>query len=234
MTCVSVAISFANLVFAEYRPLIVGIAVGEMSGVKGPASMQVDMRGCQFFMKIAHGEYVKYNDPDLIFYRSRRTMKGRDLPHLKQAEMPSGYDWWFNEPKNAKNPWAGLMCESISNFKWSLNPGREEISPELQDIMDSNSLRCPADFDGEKWVKRRGSARFTNFNVVGGVGFMIDRKLKNGEAGSRFCFVHGEYVLIGVSGGEVGGGDEGRESGGSIINFLKNIEFKSDDVPAKQ
>lgn len=223
---------FAGVVFAQDHLITLGNAVGEVSNVDGPAWIQVDMNGCQFFMKIDRGDHVKYNGPDFIFYRSNYLAADRDLPYLKQAEMSAGYDWWFEDPKDKKIPWVGLMCESISSFKWSSDPVKTDMSPELQDVMDSNLLKCPADFDGEKWVVRQGvsGARFINLDVIGGVGFVIGDKMKNGGQGSRFCFVNGRNVLIGISGGGIGIGED-KGAGDSIIGVLKGIEFKSGGIP---
>ncbi|WP_157378144.1 hypothetical protein [Burkholderia ubonensis] len=222
-----------DMVFGQDRPLMVGNAIDEVSNVDGPAWVQVDLSGCQFSMKIDHGGHVKYNGPDFVFYRSNYPVGDLDLPYLKQAEMSSGYDWWFEQPKNEKLPWMGLMCESSSSFRWSSNPAKADISPEFQSVMDSNSLRCPADFDGEKWAMREGEgARFVELNVAGGRGFVIGDNMGSGSRGARFCFINGVNVLIGVSGGGIGIGEDAG-GGGSIINLLKGIEFKLDNGPVK-
>ncbi|SAK59357.1 hypothetical protein AWB82_02664 [Caballeronia glebae] len=228
--------SFVDPVLAQNRPLIVGNAVGEMSSVNGPALVQVDMGGCRFSMALGEWEHVKYNDPDFIFYRSKHPLADGALPYLKQAEMSSGYDWWFEEPKDANFPWIGLMCESASDFSWSVSTP-PEISPELQEIMDSNSLKCPANFDGEKWVPRRkmnDEVPLDNFEVVQKGGFIIDVKEKNARLGSRFCFVSGTNVLIGVSGGWADRGGNRDVRNDSILDFLRKLKFESDDALVKR
>ncbi len=229
-------VSFAKVASAQNRSVVVGNAVGETSSVDGPATIQVDMGDCQFSMVIGEDEHVKYNDPDLMLYRSNRPLADHDLPHLKQTEMKSGYDWWFVEPKTVGVQWVGLMCDNVSDFKWSSSPMRPEVSQELQDIMDSNSLKCPADFNGKKWIsiQKNGDVSFENFDVIGASGFAIDNKKKNGTQGSQFCFVHGENVVIGVSGGgaNLRGGKNSKTN--LLRNVLRGIEFRFEGVPAGQ
>jgi len=193
----------------------------------------VDMSGCSFSMKLRDGDHVKYNDPDLVLYRANYPLADHDLPHLKQAEMTSGYDWWFEKPKTDKAQWMGLMCDNTSDFKWSSSPKRANVSPELQDIMESNSLKCPADFDGKKWVRtqKKDDVIFKNIDLAGASGFVIGNKSKDQIQGSRFCFIHGGNVLIGVSGGSQ---NSQNENGNAILNVLQSIEFKSNDLPPKQ
>ena len=75
---------FVKTAFAQDRLIIVGNAAGEISGVDGPATIQVDMGDCRFSIPIGEGEHVKYNDPDLVLYRANRSLADHDLPHLKQ------------------------------------------------------------------------------------------------------------------------------------------------------
>lgn len=225
--------SFIKPAFAQGRLVRVGNAIGEISSVDGPAVILVDMGNCKFSMVIRGGDHVKYNDPDLVLYRANRLLSEHDLPHLKQAEMTSGYDWWFENPKNVKAQWMGMMCDNTSDFKWSSSPTRADVSPELQDIMDSNSLKCPADFDGREWrpIRNKDGLSFKNIDLVGANGFVIGSKSKGEAQESRFCFIHRENVLIGVSGG---GANLRNGRDGSILNVLQSIKFKSDALPAKQ
>lgn len=199
----------------------------------GPTSAQVRMGDCQFSITLKKGEHIKYNDPDLIFYRANAPLPDRELPFLQQAQTYSGYDWWFEKSGTAHVPWIGFMCENTSDFKWSPDNSQTDISPELQDIMDANALRCPADFDGKKWtpLRKGGGVNFENIDVHGANGFVVDSESKKGIQGSRFCFVHGKNVLIGVSGG---GADLRGEKNGSVVDVLRSIEFKSNAVPVKQ
>ncbi|MDR7009769.1 hypothetical protein ACW9YQ_04740 [Paraburkholderia strydomiana] len=225
--------SFIKPAFAQDQWVRVGNAAGQTASADGPAVILVDMGNCRFSMTIGKRDHVKYNDPDLVLYRANRTLTDHHLPHLKQAEMTSGYDWWFEEPKTMKAQWMGLMCDKISNFKWSSSSTRAEVSPELQDIMDSNSLKCPANFDGKQWVpiSSKDGVIFKNIDLSETRGFVIDSRSKTKDQGSRFCFIHGENILIGVSGG---GANLRNEKKGSILNVLQSIEFKSDDSPMNQ
>jgi hypothetical protein len=222
--------SFVKPVLAQERLAVIGNAIGEISSVDGPAMLQVDMGNCQFSMVIGEGEHVKYNDPELILYRAKRLLPDRDLPYLKQAEMTAGYDWWFEEPKAIKFQWVGLMCENVSDFNWASGSTQTDISRALQGIIEANSLKCPADFNGKQWNSKNSDNNFERIEVVGGSGFLINRKSKNGVQGSRFCFVHGKNVLIGVS----GGGVDLRSRGSPLSTVIRSIKFKSDTLPVTQ
>ena len=228
--------SFVKEAFAQDHAAIVGNAVGEISSVSGPATVRVDLGDCQFSIALGEGDHAKYNDPDLVLYRASRSLADHDLPYLKQAEMTSGYDWWFEEPKAARVRWVGLMCDNTSDFKWSSSPMRSEVSPELQDIMDSNSLKCQADFDGKKWtpLRKGGGVNFEDIDVPGANGFVVDIKSKNGIQGSRFCFFNGKNVLIGVSGGGANIQGEKSSKDSFLYPLLRSIQFKSDAMRAQQ
>jgi hypothetical protein len=231
-----ILISFSvKEVFARDYSAIVGNAVGEIASVSGPATIRVDLGDCQFSITLGEGDHAKYNDPDLVLYRASRSLADHDLPYLKQVEMASGYGWWFEDPKIAGVRWVGLMCDNTSDFKWSSSPMRSEISQELQDIMDSNSLKCPADFDGKKWVpfRKGGGANFEDIDVPGAKGFVVDIKYKNSIHGSRFCFVNGGNVLIGVSGG-VNIKEDKRSRDDFPHPLLRSIQFKSDSMPEQR
>jgi len=202
----------------------------------GPKSVQVRMGDCQFSMTLKKDEYIKYNDPDLILYRANAPLPDRELPFLQQAQTYSGYDWWFEKRGTINVPWIGFMCEKISDFKWSPDNAQPDISQEMQDIMDANSLRCPADFDGKQWtpLRRNGGSNFVNVDVPGANGFALDIKSKDGVKGARFCFVNGKNVLIGVSGGGANIQDGKRPKDGFILPLLRSIKFKSDAMPARQ
>ncbi|MEM5403697.1 hypothetical protein [Paraburkholderia unamae] len=201
----------------------------------GPKSVQVSMGDCKFSMTLKKGEHIKYNDPDLIIYRADAPLPDRELPFLRQAQMYSGYDWWFEKRGTAYVPWIGFMCENAADFKWSPDNAQTDISQEMQDIMSANSLRCPADFDGKKWTPLRKSevANFKNIDVPGANGFMVDIKSKVGIQGSRFCFVNGKNVLIGVSGGGADIRSERNSKDGFLPTLLRSIQFKCAAMPAQ-
>lgn len=202
----------------------------------GPTLVQVRMGDCKFSMTLKKGEHIKYNDPDLVLYRADARLPDRELPFLQQAQTYSGYDWWFEKRGTAHVPWIGFMCENTSDFKWSPDNTQTDISQEMQDIMDANSLRCPADFDGNKWtpLRKSKSANFESIDVPGANGFVVDIKSKNGIQGSRFCFVNGKNVLIGVSGGGANIQGENNSKDSFLPPLLRSIKFESDAMPAQQ
>jgi Uncharacterized protein conserved in bacteria (DUF2345) len=123
-----------------------------MLAADGPASVQVRTGECQFSISIKEGEHIKYNNPDVIFYRANGHVPDRDLPFVQQAHTYSGYDWWFEKRGSRNVPWIGFMCESAANFKWSPDYVAADSTPALQDIVDANAINCPADFVRGKWV----------------------------------------------------------------------------------
>ncbi|MBN3722848.1 hypothetical protein [Burkholderia sp. Ac-20379] len=194
----------------------------------GPASVHIRMIGCDFSMILKKYDHVQYNVPELIFYRANSLLPYRELPFLKQAETYSGYGWWFEEGRAENVPWIGFMCVSASDFKWSSdNAGGNDVTQPMQDIMDDNSWRCPADFDEGKWVRHQKSegVNFENINVPGASGFVLDFISKNKNKTSRFCFVHEGDVLIGISGGDFDGKIGKNSNGTSLRDVLRTLEF---------
>lgn len=229
------AASFAYDAFADDGVKTLGVGTSTLTA-DGPMSVQVNMGECQFSIALKKGEHIKYNNPDLIFYRSNARLTDQDIPFLHQVQTYSGYDWWFEKRGAVHVPWIGFMCENASDFKWSPDNAQTDVPTGLQDIIDANSLRCPADFIGGKWIRtQKSGASFRNLDVVGGQGFLVDETVtkKNSGGGSRFCFVHGGNVLIGVSGGAgLWPADDSKSN--SLVNVLRDIKFKSDDVPGSQ
>ncbi|WP_155122964.1 hypothetical protein [Burkholderia ubonensis] len=224
-------ISVVNDVLADESTKTLGSGASIFK-VDGPASVQVRMGDCNFSISLKDGEHVKYNDPDLVFYRAFDSVSDYDLPYLKQAEMYAGYDWWFERNSAAHIPWIGFMCENTSDFKWSSNPEIADITQALQDVMDSNSLRCPADFDGKKWVpmSKEFDDHFATLDVDGAQGFVVDEPFEHHNrsvGGSRFCFVSGDSVLIGISGDGLMLPTKGDVSSNSILEILKAFKFPS-------
>ncbi|WP_321839672.1 hypothetical protein [Paraburkholderia bannensis] len=159
--------------------------------VDGPASVQVRMGECQFSISLKEGEHIKYNNPDVIFYRANGRVPDRDLPFVQQAHTYSGYDWWFAKHGNRSVPWIGLMCESAANFKWSSDYTAADSTPALQDIADANAINCPADFVKGKWVPISKSLnQFTSLDVAGGKVFlsMLRISLRRVIVGPDFVF----------------------------------------------
>lgn len=228
--------SFSSVALADNGAVMLGEGSSVLA-VDGPAVVQVRMGECGFSIVLKEGGHIKYNNPDVIFYHANGRVPDRDLPFVQQAHTYSGYDWWFEKPGGRNIPWIGFMCESAANFKWSPDYAAEDSTPALQDIVDANAINCPADFVGGKWVPAsKALDQFTLLDVPGGQGFVVDASniLKKGDRGARFCFLSGSNVLIGVS----GDGEslrKAKDSGGnSLLDVLRNIEFKSDSLPMKQ
>lgn len=194
----------------------------------GPAAVKIEMIGCNFSMILKKYDHIEYGVPELIFYRASSTLPYRELPFLEQVKTYSGYGWWFEEGRAANVPWIGFMCESTSSFKWSIdNAGNDDVTQAMQDIMDDNSWRCPADFDGKKWISHQNSkgVNFENIDVPGASGFVVDFMSKNKNKTSRFCFVYGDDVLIGISGGSFDNQVDENSKSTSLRDVLRTLAF---------
>ncbi|WP_155122508.1 hypothetical protein [Burkholderia ubonensis] len=108
-------ISVVNDVLADESTKTLGSGASIFK-VDGLASVQVRMGDCNFSIGLKDGEHVKYNDPDLVFYRAFDSVSDYDLSYLTQAEMCAGHEWWFEKNSAAHIPWIGFMCENTSDF----------------------------------------------------------------------------------------------------------------------
>jgi hypothetical protein len=215
------------------RKISVGGGVHDVPYADGPASVNINMGDCKFSMNLKQGEHVKFNDPDVTFYRAPHKLPSSELPFLFQEKLTSGYAWSFEKRGKLKIPWFGLMCEKTSNFKWSSAEALAETSPALMDIFHLNSLKCPADFNGKKWIKYSSNTGgfFKELRRDDWKGFIVDysmEKNENAPNGTKFCLVHGDNVIIGVSGEDFGLRSLNRVADESIENTLITIKFNLD------
>lgn len=238
----SISVAGLALIFSFPCVALAGngaVSLGDGASVlaaDGPTSVHVRMGECQFSISIKEGEHIRYNNPDVIFYRANGHVPAQDLPFVQQAHTYSGYDWWFEKHGSRNVPWIGFMCESAATFKWSPDYVAADSTPALQNIVDANTLNCPADFVSGKWVSSSKSInQLTLVDVTGGQGFVVSSSniLKKGDHGARFCFLSGSNVLIGASRGTSLWREKSFEDS-SLLDVLRNIEFKSDVMPVKQ
>jgi hypothetical protein len=228
LACWLMVASIFNDALADDGTKMVGTGTSTLK-VDGPASVQVRMGDCRFSINLKNGEHIKYNDPDVIFYRAGASISDHELPSLNQAQTYAGYDWWFDKRGRSHVPWIGLMCENISDFKWSSSHEDSDISLESRDILNSNSLKCPADFNGKEWVRTSKTGnRFMRLDVEGAKGFVVDESStgkKWNEDGSRFCFISESNVLIGISGDGLALSSKTGASTRSILDILRTFKF---------
>lgn len=209
--------------------ITVGNAPGEISAVNGPSAARVDLGACKFFINLSPGQAASFNDPDLIIYYSAISKNGE--AYLSQEPSNSGESWGFEKNGSARDRWMGFMCESLENFS-KLSPGSsdsqlKDSTPALDDIRQSNDLKCPATLTKEKWIPRPTLKKgedylFKEISGDGWSGFVVGYKAskKSKEMISiRFCAINGGHVLMGAT-------ENGYESLTLPINFFYEL-FKS-------
>lgn len=206
----------------EQSAVLVGDRAGYVKSANGPNTVSVDLGDCGFTMKLLEGQHVKYDGPDVIFYESAKELSGDDLPYLWQAQMSAGYSWAFKNKGKLKVRWFGMVCENKNNFYWSIDKNQiDQQTPEIQQIMQDNSERCPARLVNDKWVQNnlRGKTVFRSLTGNGWNGFifgyMQDKNLSALQS-LGFCLVKGNSVIIGATG----------DGGGKIdvpVYFLDDI-----------
>ncbi|WP_183037161.1 hypothetical protein [Cupriavidus sp. UME77] len=183
--------------------IVIGNRVGEVQLSEGPSEFMIEQRDCRYALNLGVGWHVKFNDPDVIFYFSKKRLKNNSIPYLSQAEMQSGYDWSFKSPGGNHGGWFGVMCERRENFTWD-ESGRES-SEQLAKIREANSQKCPARLNDGKWVRPRFSQSMVAFRELRGadwIGFVMafndNVKTTTSLSVIRFCIVHNEDVIVGA------------------------------------
>lgn len=189
-----------------------GNEVGSTLSVAGPKSVTVNMSECHFKITLENNQNLLFNIPDVVFYEADTALKKNNLPYLWQAEMSAGYDWAFKKSGNLYDKWFGVMCENSENFSWnddalSASKQHEEVTPEQQQIRDSNDLKCPAKLINGEWVLNDQKMNSKNylFKALKGTnwnGFIVgykNNKFKSTLSSVRFCLVHDKKVIIGAS-----------------------------------
>lgn len=188
----------------------VGNETGYSDSASGKIVAAIHQGNCNYSMVLLENQYVKFNTPDVVFLESDIKPTDKNWPYLEQAEMSAGYDWSFKKNGDPKSKWFGLMCGGVEDFYLQDSPesiDSENISPELQDIKQANSLKCPASLSASGWVptKNAGPPEGYIFQQLSGAewsGFMFGFKNKNNDSFARisFCLVQGNNVLIGAAG----------------------------------
>jgi len=209
--CAMTSASFSADVKGDFG-VVLGNEVGSALSVVGPKSVTVNMSECRFKITLENKQSLLFNVPDVVFYEAETALKKDNLPYLWQAEMSAGYDWAFKKAGNLRDKWFGLMCESLENFSWnndasSVSKQHDEVTPERQQIRDSNDLKCPAKLTNGEWVLNDQKMNSKNylFKTLKGInwnGFIVgykNNKFKSTLSSVRFCLIHDKKVIIGVS-----------------------------------
>ncbi|AZG14763.1 hypothetical protein [Cupriavidus pauculus] len=192
--------------FAGGKMQEVGNQPGQSQFVDGPGAVIFNVGGCRFSMTLARDDHVRFNDPEAIFYHSKTRWSKSRLPYLDQARMSAGYDWSFKKNSNLRDQWFGVMCDSIANFAWNGPKSSDEgdISPELSQIFEANSRKCPANLVDGRWTLtadeedilfKEISGRDWNGFVAGYINMKDQRSLES----VKFCVIHDENVIVGAS-----------------------------------
>lgn len=185
----------------------VGNEPGYSSFASGKTIAAIHQGNCNYSMALLESQHVKFNSPDVVFLESKTIPLDPHRPYLAQAEMSAGYDWHFEENKNFKSKWFGLMCEGVEDFdslRSDGNASSDDVSPELQLVKEANNLACPATLTEKGWVpnNKAGQAHEYVFQELAGAnwsGFIVGFKGKAKDSFSRvnFCMVHEGNVLMG-------------------------------------
>lgn len=187
----------------------VGNKAGYFNTASGKIVAAIHQGNCNYSMFLLENQYLKFNTPDVVFLESNTKPNDNGWPYLEQAEMSAGYNWSFKKKGDLKSKWFGLMCDGIEDFDLQDSTGSvdsESISPELQDIKQANSLKCPATLTASGWVPTKNAGRpeeytFQQLNGPGWSGFMFGfkNKTKNSFGRLSFCLVEGDNVLVGAA-----------------------------------
>lgn len=201
-----IVLSFCtNAIADDVAPLPIGEGVAALQSAGGPAIVNFNLNDCKFSLSLSSNQHVKYNGPDAILYQSANDFPKNQLPYLQQTNTSVGYDWSFRKRGSTSDKWFGMMCENVSDFYWSINPDQiDGLNPGMQQVMDLNSEKCPADYRNGKWIanKQTAGAIFRPFSGDGWSGFVAGSLRKDNTKylnTMRFCVVTGDKVLIGAS-----------------------------------
>jgi hypothetical protein len=187
----------------------VGNGPDDSALASGKSAASISQGDCKYSLRLLENQHVQFHSPDVVFLESKIIPKDEHWPHLAQAEMSAGYDWSFEENKNFKSKWLGLMCEDTRNFgllRSDQIKSADEDSPELQFVKEANDLKCPATLTDKGWVPNSHATRAQAYvfeELVGAnwSGFVIGFKGKAKGSFSRinFCLVHEHDVLMGAA-----------------------------------
>ena len=200
-------ILFHGFCFAQPIPTV-GDAPGEMQNVMGPGSPILSVGQCKFSINVQAGQRAVFNGPDLVLYYSETRQD--QMAYLLQAETNFGYAWSFKKKGSRRDKWVGVMCENVEDFSKITATNetlKEDRSPALDDIRQSNDMKCPATLEAGKWTPRPILKKGEDyiFNAISGdgwTGFLIGYRAskERGKLTSvRFCMINENHVLVGAA-----------------------------------
>jgi len=173
--------------------------------ISGPQKIETRQGRCHYSLVLGKSFHARYNDPEIILYQSPLPLKDDQIPHLEQAETSSGYYWMFSNPGSKKTNWFGLMCDSVENFPFGTD-SNSEAPPELEQALESNGIKCPAELrDGKFFPKARlfrsKDYSFKRISYNNWNGFIITHKAGQSEYYDqiRFCLTHNDRVIVGAT-----------------------------------
>lgn len=216
---------------SESTPL--GNGIRDVQEFSGPGVIKTTQGECSYSLLIDSQQHARYNDPDIVIYEAPSKINRNSIPYLWQAESATGYDWAFKNPGNPELKWFGLMCESKENFPFSIT-NDDDLPPEYREILESNSLKCPADFRNGRFVIKPSMAGDNSYifqrlseNNWEGVLVLHKQKGKENYDQIRFCLVHEGAVLIGTSENKEPTPNIDKNFADDLIKIIKTINFKS-------
>jgi len=200
-------ILFPGLCFAQSIPTVSN-APGEMRNFTGPGSPILSVGQCKFSINIQAGQRAIFNGPDLVLYYSKTRQD--QMPYLLQAETNFGYAWSFKKKGSRRDKWVGVMCENMEDFSKitvANEISKKDHSPALDEIRQSNDMKCPATLEAGKWtphpiLKKGEDYLFSAISGDGWTGFLIGYRAskERGELTSvRFCMINENHVLVGAA-----------------------------------
>lgn len=129
----------------------IGSDVGYSNAASGKAFAVIHQGNCNYSFELLENQHVRINNPDVVFLESNITLREKNWPYLDQKSIYAGYYWSFRKDDSLGLKWFGLMCDDIGSFDFQESNEKtlEEISPELEDIKQINSSKCPGVLRGK-------------------------------------------------------------------------------------
>jgi hypothetical protein len=189
----------------------VGNNYGQKSMAKGPGVARLQLQNCKINLNLETKDYIWFNEPDAIFYRSKGTFKNQEKPYLWQAETSSGYNWQFRKSGRIDDIWLGFMCAGLDEFYWNEDLSRADKKDEAQTeatlIKEDNKFKCPASKVNGKWEIDRKINSTTDYKLVeitgkNWEGFLLGIRNRKDVTYKevRACLIHqGEVLLMSAS-----------------------------------
>ncbi|SFE08289.1 hypothetical protein SAMN05216577_1653 [Pseudomonas citronellolis] len=210
-----------------------GNRLEDVRDFSGPSVIETKQGDCSYSLSLGDHQHAQYDDPDIVIYEAPSKINRNSTPYLWQAESATGYDWAFKNPGNPELKWFGLMCESKENFPFSMT-NEDDLPPEYREILESNSLKCPADFRNGRFVIKSSMAGDNSYifqrlseNNWEGVLVLHKQKGKENYDQIRFCLVHEGVVLIGTSENEEPAPSIDKNFAEDLAKIIKTVNFKN-------